>query len=81
MTRSTPTLTQSGLLAVLLQRQYYKVIQLAQRRAQRKHARAVLWNTHLAVAGAYGTNARPPFAPSPSSEPSRAPHLNLSPSQ
>jgi hypothetical protein len=44
MTRSTPTLTQSGLLAVLLQRQHYKVIQLARRRAHRKHARAVLWN-------------------------------------
>jgi hypothetical protein len=40
MTRSTPTLTQSGLLAVLLQRQHYKVIQLARRRAQRKHTRA-----------------------------------------
>jgi hypothetical protein len=44
MTRSTPTLSQSGLLAVLLQRQQYKVIQLAWRRAQRKHARAVLWS-------------------------------------
>src|SRR5213079_584727 len=44
MTKSTPTLTQSGLLAVLLQRQRYKVIQLARRRAQRKHARAVLWS-------------------------------------
>src|SRR5437660_9574725 len=30
-----------------------------------------LENPHLAVAGAYGTDARPPFAPSPSSEPSR----------
>jgi hypothetical protein len=30
-----PTLTQSGLLAVLLQRQRYKVIQLARRRAHR----------------------------------------------
>src|SRR5438067_12553657 len=58
MTKSTPTLTQSGLLAVLLQRQHYKVIQLARRRAQRKHARAVLWSnvpwllarTHRAIA-------------------------------
>jgi len=40
-----PTLTQSGLLAVLLQRQRYKVIQVAQRRAHRKHTRAALWNT------------------------------------
>ena len=40
----TPTLTQSGLLAVLLQRQRYKVIQLAQRRAHPSYMRA-LWNT------------------------------------
>ena len=45
MTKSTQTLTQSGLLAVLLQRQRYKVIQLARRRAQRKHVCAALWNT------------------------------------
>ena len=38
---SAPTLTQSGLLAVLLQRQRYKVIELARRRAQRQQARAV----------------------------------------
>jgi hypothetical protein len=43
MTESTPTLTQSGLLALLLQRQRYKVVQLAWRRAHRKHMRAVLW--------------------------------------
>ena len=45
MRRLTPTLTQSGLLAVLLQRQRYAVIQLARRRARRKHMRAALWNT------------------------------------
>jgi hypothetical protein len=45
MTRSTPTVTQSGLLAVLLQRQHYKVLQLARRRAHRKHMRAALWST------------------------------------
>jgi len=45
MTNSTPTLTQSGLLALLLQRQRYKVVQLAWRRAQRKHMRAGLWST------------------------------------
>ena len=39
-----PTLTQSGLLPVLLQRQRYRVIQLAQRRAHRKQRRAALWN-------------------------------------
>jgi hypothetical protein len=45
MRKLTPTLTQSGLLAVLLQRQRYKVIQFAQRRAHRKHMHAALWNT------------------------------------
>ena len=45
MTRSTQTLTQSGLLAVLLQRQRYKVIPLAQRRVHRKHVRATFWNS------------------------------------
>ncbi len=47
MTKSTPTLTltQSGLLAVLLQRQRYAVIQLARRRAHRTHLSASLWNT------------------------------------
>ena len=45
MRKLTQTLTQSGLLAVLLQRQRYKVIQFAQRRAHRKHMRAALWNT------------------------------------
>ena len=40
MTKSTLTLTQSGLLAVLLQRQRYKVIELTRRRAHRKQARA-----------------------------------------
>ena len=44
MTRSTSTLSQSGLLAVLLQRQRYKVSQLAWRRAHRKHVRAAFWN-------------------------------------
>ena len=44
MTKSTPTLTQSGLLAVLLQRQRYKVFQLAWRRVQLKRARAAYWN-------------------------------------
>jgi len=44
MRKLTQTLTQSGLLAVLLQRQRYKVIQLAERRAHRKHMRAALRN-------------------------------------
>ena len=45
MTKSTQTLTQSGMLAVLLQRQRYKKSQLAWRRAQRKHMRVALWST------------------------------------
>jgi hypothetical protein len=45
MRKLTPTLTQSGMLAVLLQYQRYKVIQFARRRAYRKHLRAALWST------------------------------------
>ena len=45
MRKLTPTLTQSGLLAVLLQRQRYKIRQLAWRLGQRKHLRGVLWST------------------------------------
>ena len=40
----TQTLTQSGLLAVLLQRQRYKVIQLAERAVHRRHVRAAVWS-------------------------------------
>jgi hypothetical protein len=44
MTELTPTLTQSGLLAVLLQRQRCNAIQLARRRAHRRHLHAVFWS-------------------------------------
>jgi hypothetical protein len=44
MSKSTPTLTQSGLLAVLLQRQRYRLFQLARRRAHHKHLRAAIWS-------------------------------------
>ena len=46
MIKSTPTLTltQNGLLAMLLQRQRYAVIQVARRRTHRKHMRAALWS-------------------------------------
>ena len=54
MTKSTPTLTQSGLLAVLLQRQRCKVIELARRRAHRQQARAVFQVPQLA----FGTRSR-----------------------
>jgi hypothetical protein len=39
------TLTQSGLLAVLLQRQRHKVIELAQRRSHGRLVRAPFWTT------------------------------------
>jgi hypothetical protein len=45
MRKLTPTLTQSGLLAVLLQRQRYKISQLGRSRAQRNQVRAALWST------------------------------------
>ena len=45
MINSTQTLTQSGLLPVLLQRQRAKVIQLARRSARRKRVHAAFWNT------------------------------------
>jgi hypothetical protein len=45
MRKLTPTLIQSGLLAVLLQRQRYKIRQLAWRRAQRNEMRAALWSS------------------------------------
>jgi hypothetical protein len=44
MSKSTPTLTQSGLLAVLFQRQRYRLFQLARRRAHRKHLRTAIWS-------------------------------------
>lgn len=45
MRKLTLTLTQSGLLALLLQRQRYKASLLAWRRGRRKHMRTALWNT------------------------------------
>jgi hypothetical protein len=45
MTKLTQTLTQSGLLAVLLEHQRSKAIELAQRRAHRAQLRAALWST------------------------------------
>ena len=44
MTKSNLTLTQSGLLAVLLQRQRHKVIELARRRAHGRQVRAPFWS-------------------------------------
>lgn len=45
MTKSTPTLRQIGLLAVLLQRQRYRVFHLARRGAHRKDVQDAFWNT------------------------------------
>jgi hypothetical protein len=45
LAKSTPTLTQSGLLAVLLQRQHDKVIELAERRAHRGQMRSASSST------------------------------------
>ena len=45
ITKSTATLTQSGLLAALLQHQRCKVIELTQRRAQREQVRGLLRNS------------------------------------
>jgi hypothetical protein len=42
---ATPTLTQSGLLAVLLARQRYKAIELTRRRARREKMRPAFWRT------------------------------------
>jgi hypothetical protein len=41
---ATLTLTQSGLLAVLLERQRYKLIQLARHRARREKVHAAFWS-------------------------------------
>jgi hypothetical protein len=45
ITRSNLTLTQSGMLALLLERQHCKVIELARRRAQCEHLRSALRGT------------------------------------
>jgi len=41
---STPTLTESGLLAVLLQRQRHKAIELAEHRTRHEHGRSLIQN-------------------------------------
>src|SRR6266699_6429433 len=79
MRKLTPTLTQSGLLAVLLQRQRYKISQVAWRRAQRKHMRAAVWST---LAGPWRALTAPvPVRHSPRAlgRIPLAPHLNLLP--
>ena len=62
LSKSTPTLTQSGLLAVLLERQHDKVIELAQRPAHRRQTRSAFSSalTWL-LAHARTANSRRPF--------------------
>jgi len=45
MSKSTPTLTQSGLLAVLLELQHRKAIRVARRRARLRQTRTAFWTT------------------------------------
>src|SRR5437764_13402742 len=45
MTKANLTLTQSGLLALLLQHQRYRVFQLDRRSAHRRRVRAALWHS------------------------------------
>jgi hypothetical protein len=59
---SAGTLTHSGLLAVLFQRQRYKVIELARRRAHREQARAAFRSTvNWLLTLAHGGIAGRPF--------------------
>ena len=59
---SAGTLKQTGLLAILLQRQRYKVIELARRRAHREQARATFRSTlNWLLALAHGGIAGRPF--------------------
>jgi hypothetical protein len=55
MTKSNLTLTQSGLLAVLLQRQRHKVIELARNPAHRRQGRAPFWSSLTRRWGAFTT--------------------------
>lgn len=72
MTKSNLTLTQSGLLAVLLQRQRHKVIELAQRRAHGRQVRAPFGVASLG-GGAHSRRERSStIPPSPLWEPFRA---------
>jgi hypothetical protein len=61
LAKSTLTLTQSGLLAVLLQRQHDKVIELAERRAHRGQMRSAFSSafTWLLARARAATSARP----------------------
>ena len=80
MTKSNLTLTQSGLLAVLLQRQRHKVIELALRPAHRRQVQAPFWGSLTRRWAHYDTNAGRRFRQALCGNRSAA-HLNLSPKQ
>ena len=62
MTPSNKTLAQSGLLALLLQRQRRKVVELARRRAHREQVRTAFWIvSNWLLARAHGIIAGRPF--------------------
>jgi len=79
MRKLTPTLTQSGLLAVLLQRQRYKISQVAWRRAQRKYMRAAVWSTLAWPWRALTAPVPVRHSPRALGRIPLAPHLNLLP--
>ena len=72
MTKSNPTLTQSGLLAVLLQRQRHKVIELARRPAHRSRCEVPFGVASLGVARTPRHERWLTIPPSPLWEPFRA---------
>jgi hypothetical protein len=61
LAKSTPTLTQSGLLAVLLQRQHDKVVESAERRSHRGQMRSPFSTalTWLLARGRAANSVRP----------------------
>ena len=64
--KETPTLTQSGLLAVLLERQRYKAIQLARGRVHSEKMHAAFWRRLAWLSHARAQYERSPtILPSP----------------
>src|SRR6478672_10977666 len=72
MTKSNLTLTQSGLLAVLLQRQRHKMIELAQRRAHGSRCELPFGVSSLGRGAQPRHERSSPIPPSPLWEPFRA---------
>jgi hypothetical protein len=79
---STATLTQSGLLAALLQHQRRKVIELPQRRTRREQGRGFFGNSLTwLLARAHNVTAGRRFRRGLEEGTLPRPHLNLPPSQ